>query len=112
MSNEQKPKQNTVRVGGAWAKTGQYGEYFTVSLDSKVLATLKPDARGNYSLVIGKAKEQKTENSPTHNVTAYTDAPVGQGVQGTNMVKPAVKPAPKQAAKTVEAPEVDDDTIL
>lgn len=103
-------KQNTVRVGGAWSKTGQYGEYFTVSLDSKVLATLKPDARGNYSLLIGKAKVQKTESSPTHNVTAYTDAPVTQGATPAAQTKTAAKTTQKQAAKTVETP--DDDTIL
>ena len=108
--SEQKQKQNTVRVGGAWLKTGQYGEYFTVSLDSKVVNTLKTDERGNYSLIIGKAKEQKTQNSPTHNVTAYTDAPVTQGATPAAQTKPAAKTAPKQAAKIVEAP--DDDTIL
>jgi hypothetical protein len=94
-ANQETRQANRLRVGGLWTKTSQFGgEFYTGKLNLKELvAKFGPNAE-NVSIVIFQAKEQKTPNSPTHNL--FADLPQAPAPQ------PPAKPAPA-VAKTKPA---------
>jgi hypothetical protein len=84
-------KNNRIRIGGLWARKNEYGTYHTGKISKQDIENAEVDEQGNISILIYKAKEQKTDKSPTHNIFAFT----GQAQSAPKSTKaPAKKPAP------------------
>lgn len=107
-------QNNRERVGGLWLKTNQYGDFFSGKLNLKELVAKFGTTNEALQIVIYAAKEQKTENSPTHNLFAMADRPAGTTNKPSGKSAPQTKPNPKPASKPNKntAPQVDPDVAM